>query len=442
MHFFRTVWLLRCCQRRVFVQSFSSSAAASEQPSPKTSEKSESGPIQIGSRIFPRDEWTNITPRIMAYIGKNIYQQKNHPLWLIKERLVSYFHWKYQTPNRRSPAFAVVDNVEPVVTTEQNFDCLLVPQDHPSRRPSDSYYINKEHMLRAHTSAHQRDLMRSGLREFLAVGDVYRRDEIDSTHFPVFHQMEGVRLRYAHELSPDPSFQIFETTPTKRNPDKQETHTQPAVDLMEKDLKDCLEGAVGSLFGPKLEMRWNSTYFPFTHPSWELEVKFKNQWLELLGCGIMEQKLLNSAGVADQIGWAFGVGLERLAMRLYEIPDIRLFWSTDSGFLSQFDVDNIRKIIKYKPISVFPQCINDIAFWIGDKFEKNDFYELVRNLGGELVEQVRLIDEFKHPKTGETSNCYRIIYRHMEKTLTKEEANVVHKAIEEAAVQKLGVKIR
>ena len=148
------------------------------------------------------------------------------------------------------------------------------------------------------------------------------------------------------------------------------------------------EGVIRSLFGQKAEIRWTASYFPFTHPSWEMEVKYGDQWLELLGCGIMEQKLLNSVGITDQIGWAFGVGLERLAMRLYEIPDIRLFWSKDSGFLSQFEVDNIRKLVKYKPVSNFPQCTNDVSFWIPEGFEKNDFFELVRELGGDLVEQV------------------------------------------------------
>ncbi|OQV19082.1 putative phenylalanine--tRNA ligase, mitochondrial [Hypsibius exemplaris] len=203
-----------------------------------------------------------------------------------------------------------------------------------------------------------------------------------------------------------------------------------------------IAGAIRSLFGQKAEIRWNDSYFPFTHPSWEMEVKYGNEWLELLGCGIMQQQLLNSVGITDQIGWAFGIGLERLAMRLYEIPDIRLFWSTDSGFLSQFQVDNIRRQVKYKPVSVYPQCINDVSFWLPDGFERNDFFELVRDCGGDLVEQVKVIDEFTNKKTGRKSLCFRIVYRHMEKTLTKEEANAMHAVIEKAAVDKLGVEIR
>ena len=98
-----------------------------------------------------------------------------------------------------------------------------------------------------------------------------------------------------------------------------------------------------------LEYRWVDCYFPFTHPSWELEVLHEGQWLEVLGCGIVEQEILAGAAAAgDKVGWAFGLGLERLAMRLYRIPDIRLFWSNDSGFTSQFNTDDHNQNIVYK----------------------------------------------------------------------------------------------
>ena len=131
-------------------------------------------------------------------MGRNLHAQKQHPLWLIRKRIENFF---YKYVNRRgNPLFSVYDNLSPVVTLEQNFDSLLVPEDHVSRSLSDSYYVNSHHMLRAHTSAHQAELMRSGLDAFLVFGDVYRRDEIDSTHYPVFHQVEGVRLFTQHEV--------------------------------------------------------------------------------------------------------------------------------------------------------------------------------------------------------------------------------------------------
>ncbi|XP_021914118.1 probable phenylalanine--tRNA ligase, mitochondrial isoform X4 [Zootermopsis nevadensis] len=194
----------------------------------------------------------------------------------------------------------------------------------------------------------------------------------------------------------------------------------------------------------EVKYRWVDAYFPFTHPSWELEVHHQDKWMELLGCGIMEQRILQNAGAQDRIGWALGLGLERLAMCLYDIPDIRLFWSTDSGFLSQFENRDPHDCIKYKPVSIYPQCINDISFWLpndGD-YTSNDFYDLVREIGGDIVEQISLVDKYFHPKKQHTSHCYRIVYRHMEKTLTQEEVNTIHKQIEKAVALKFNVSIR
>lgn len=169
-----------------------------------------------------------------------------------------------------------------------------------------------------------------------------------------------------------------------------------------------------------------------------------DKWLEILGCGITRQEILTNAGVQDRIGYAFGLGLERLAMCLYKIPDIRLFWSSDTGFLHQFNVKSIHDKVIYRPISVYPQCNSDISFWLPKEpiYASNDFYDLVRSLGGDMIEQVTLIDEFKHPKNGSISHCYRITYRHMERTLTQVEVNAVHEKIAKAATETLSVTIR
>lgn len=98
------------------------------------------------------------------------------------------------------PLFSVHDTISPVVSTFQNFDSLLVTRDHVSRRPTDSYYINANTVLRSHTSAHEMDLIKGGLNAFLVTGDVYRRDDIDALHYPAFHQLEGVRLFSREEV--------------------------------------------------------------------------------------------------------------------------------------------------------------------------------------------------------------------------------------------------
>jgi phenylalanyl-tRNA synthetase alpha chain len=161
----------------------------------------------------------------------------------------------------------------------------------------------------------------------------------------------------------------------------------------------------------------------------------------------MRNEILNKAGVYNSIGYAFGLGLERLAMIMYEIPDIRLFWSTDSGFLNQFDEKDLEKNIKYKAVSQYPQCVNDMSFWLPveiplDAFSVNDFYDLVRDAAGDIVEQVTLVDKFTHPKTGRNSMCFRITYRHMERTLTKDEANEIHANISKELIEKFNVTLR
>ena len=131
---------------------------------------------------------------------------------------------------------------------------------------------------------------------------------------------------------------------------------------------------------------------------------------------------------SDRRGWAFGLGLERLAMILFEIPDIRLFWTDDERFHSQFEEGSITK---FEPYSKFPPVFKDIAFWTDNgaadndvekkNFVQNDFFDLIRSVAGDLVEKIELIDSFTHPKTGRTSKCYRISYRSMDRSLTNEE---------------------
>jgi len=419
--------------------------------------------IIVHGNKYSCDEWTNITPKILSLSERKLHLNPKHPLGLIKQRVIDFMYSKYSNV-RGNPLFSgnpqfdsvyrgrglsVHQNLSPIVTIQQNFDSLLVAQDHPSRIKSDSYYLNKNYMMRAHTSAHQTELISMGLDNFLVVGDVYRRDSVDSSHYPVFHQIEGVRLFEANNFfdkvkGPKTHLKLFENDGVRTNA-KQETHTLDSALILEHDLKDCLLGLAKDLFGPDIEYRWVDCYFPFTHPSWELEIYWKNDWMEVLGCGIVEQEILEKCGAGDKIGWAFGLGLERLAMRLYQIPDIRLFWSTDPGFLRQFDTTDPKTPITYKEVSKCPPCINDISFWLpadAESYSENDFYDLVRSVGGDSVEHVELFDTFFHPKKKLTSHAYRITYRHLEKTFTQEEVNEIHQKIEETSKNVLGVTIR
>jgi phenylalanyl-tRNA synthetase alpha chain len=128
----------------------------------------------------------NVTSNIASRVGANLHLRPLHPLHTIQQKITSYW----------GDSFRVHDNLSPVVSTGNCFDLLRIPQDHVSRSISDTYYLNKETVLRTHTSAHQVDLLKSGLDKFLVTGDVYRRDEIDRSHYPVFHQTEGTYVAW------------------------------------------------------------------------------------------------------------------------------------------------------------------------------------------------------------------------------------------------------
>jgi phenylalanyl-tRNA synthetase alpha chain len=319
---------------------------------------------------------------------------------------------------------------------------------------------------------------------FLISADVYRRDAIDRSHYPVFHQMEGAmtwdrsattgnyvdKIREDVKNIPTHDMDVEDPNPTvhpERNPLQEAYHTLEECEAMATHLKRSLENVVVEIFSraraaaaastdklppeEPLRVRWVEAYFPFTSPSWELEILWQGDWLEVLGCGIVKQDILNDAGVPSRSGWAFGLGLERIAMLLYNIPDIRLFWSSDPRFLSQFSAS--KPISRFSPFSKHPACYKDVAFWLpttssaaggntGATLHENDVMELVRETAGDLVEDVRLTDEFVQKKTGRRSMCYRINYRSLERTLTNAEANGLHEEIRGKLVRQFGVELR
>lgn len=374
------------------------------------------------SRSHPNN---NIPLHIESKVGRELHRKKGHPLNTIGSLIASYFGGEYtkmqaaKLKNLKPEAaldYAEMkhfDDLSPVVTIEQNFDELLIPADHVSRKPTDTYYVDDKRVLRCHTSAHQNELMKmKGNSLFLASGDVYRRDTVDITHFPIFHQMEGVRIFPQHP-------QINES-------------------FAVQDLKDALEGMVKTLFGD-VQVRWIDAYFPFTHPSFEMEIFFNGEWLEVFGCGVVQKQILSNTGHENHWAWAFGLGLERLAMILFDIHDIRLFWSEDPRFTSQFTAG---KITKFKPFSKQPACYKDISFWIPPTFHENEFFELVRQVGGNLVEDVKLIDKFVNPKTNKESHCYRLNYRSMDRNLTNEEIDELQVQVRSRAAEHLKVELR
>jgi len=159
---------------------------------------------------------------------------------------------------------------------------------------------------------------------------------------------------------------------------------------------------------------------------------------------VIHPQVLRNAGrnrADDEIGWAFGLGLERLAMILFNIPDIRLFWTDDDRFHSQFEKGDI---VEFKPYSKYPPCLKDVSYWLPETRapHQNDLFEAIREVAGDMVEQVSLIDEFTHPKTGRHSQCFRITYRDMSRSLTNEEVDMLQNQVRTELVQKFGVELR
>ena len=275
----------------------------------------------------------------------------------------------------------------------------------------------------------------------------------------------------SYEQLPVPDVVVEDPNPPthpERNP-LQEEHSLEEAEAIAAHMKRSIENVVVKIFSEArraaaaagdtavassepIKVRWVEAYFPFTSPSWELEIWWQGDWLEMLGCGVVLQNLLKNASAPSQLGWAFGIGLERTAMLLFDIPDIRLFWSKDKRFLDQFRDDV--PIARFAPFSKYPECYKDISFWTSkggssaggsgasQELHENDVMEIIRKKGADLVEDVRLVDEFEHPRTRRKSLCYRINYRSLERTLTNEEVNELHAAVVDGFVQELGVEIR
>ncbi len=187
-----------------------------------------------------------------------------------------------------------------------NFEALNVPDDHPAKDMHDTFYLNNKGLLRTHTSPVQIRTMEKAQapHRIICPGKVYRKDS-DLTHTPMFHQIEGLVVEEGASFS---------------------------------QLKGLLNDFLEDFFGEEVELRFRPSYFPFTEPSAEADIRWKENWLEVLGCGMVHPNVLKGVGVDTKkySGFAFGLGVERMAMLKYDIPDLRAFFDNDIRFLNQF----------------------------------------------------------------------------------------------------------
>ena len=243
--------------------------------------------------------------------GREVKLGHKHPMYTALDEIKEIFI---------SMGFTVLDGPEVELAT-YNFDKLNAGEGHPSRDWSDTFYFDEDSrvMLRSQTSPMQvraMETMELPIR-IIAPGRVYRKDEVDATHSPMFHQVEGMVI------------------------DKNVTMA---------DLKGTLNTVVEQLYGKGTKTRFRPHHFPFTEPSCEMDVQCHKcggvgcptckgeGWIELLGAGMIHPKVLKMSGIDPEVysGWAFGIGLERTAMRRFKIADLRLIFENDVRFLEQF----------------------------------------------------------------------------------------------------------
>jgi len=191
-------------------------------------------------------------------------------------------------------------------TDYYNFEALNVPEDHPAKDMHDTFYLKESGLLRTHTSPVQIRTMenKNPPHRIICPGKVFRKDS-DLTHTPMFHQIEGLVVEEGASFA---------------------------------QLKGLLNDFLEDFFGREVELRFRPSYFPFTEPSAEADIKWDKSWLEVLGCGMVHPNVLKMVGVDAKkySGFAFGLGVERMAMLKYDIPDLRLFFENDYRFLKQF----------------------------------------------------------------------------------------------------------
>ena len=232
-----------------------------------------------------------------------------HPLTRVTEEIIEVFE---------GLGFSVAEGPE-VESDYYNFAALNFPVDHPARDMQDTFHLSADTLLRTHTSPVQIRTMKAQRPpvRVICLGKVYRRDILDATHSPMFHQVEGLAV---------------------------DKHITMA------DLKATLQLFAREMFGPKSTVRFRPSFFPFTEPSAEVDVRcFKcggdgchfckeSGWLEILGSGMVHPNVLRNVGYDPEevTGWAFGMGIDRVALLKYEIDDIRLFFDNDLRFLQQF----------------------------------------------------------------------------------------------------------
>jgi phenylalanyl-tRNA synthetase alpha chain len=350
--------------------------------------------------------------RIKRYLGMpDLSRTEDSPLKEIIERAKKVNSLK---------GFDVI-KVPEIVPIDILFDLFNMPPEHPARSKSDTYYVDDTHVLRTHDTVFwyyylndpeiKKRIANKETLGAICYGKVYRKDEIDSRHMNVFHQFGG------WYIGPDGDAKI--------TPD---------------DLKNSLSEIAKSIFGKNVNFRFYDHNFPYTDPSFEMEAEINGQWIEMLGSGMVRKTVFSNLGLEGYHGWAFGFGLERLAIASMSLPDIRLLWSEDERVKKQLKLGQ-----KFVEVSKFPPIVRDISFIVDKSFVPNNYFDLVRDIAGDMVEQVELLDKYENEsKFGKDkiSYTYRVVYRSPERTLKSEEIDPLQNRLYEQTKTQFNADLR
>lgn len=336
-----------------------------------------------------------------------------NPIYEIVQRILAMSDYKN---------FDVIE-VPEIVPMDVSFDLFDFPKDHPARSKSDTYYVDDNSILRTHTTVMwnyylAQDDVKKRMAEDKPVGcfsygKVYRKDEIDRNHMNVFHQIDGWYLA----------------------PKDQEVIGIP-------ELEKVLSNIAKAVFGSDVKYRFNPDTFPYTDPSLEMEIEVNGRWIEVLGSGVVKGKVLDNHGVDSSKwnGWAFGFGLERLAIISMDLPDIRLLWSQDERVKKQLKLGQ-----KFKEVSKYPPITRDISFVVSKDFIPNNYFDLIRDIGGDLVEEVQLLDKYENAEkfgADKISYTYRITYRSTERTLETSEVEPLQQEVYDRTKKEFNAEVR
>ena len=389
--------------------------------------------------ISDKEKWY-LNRILRVYNMPNLLEQEWNPVSMVSDNIYKSNFFK-DFINFKSPE---------VVNENETFDLFNFWKEHVARRTSDSYFIQKDSentsnsmLLRPHTSVMwkyfldeakwKERLEKEWEINVLSSWKVYRVDDIDPTHHECFHQIDWLKI-------------------VEKNKEE----------INQETLKEVLENVIHTLFWEDIEYRFNTDTFPYTQESLEVEVMFNWKWLEVLWAWIVHPSVMDELWLDSKKynWWAFGFWIERLAMALKKIPDIRLFWSEDERVKKQwwnFDA--------YKEVSNFPPVYKDISFLVpktkfikdikeskksGDLELENeaDLFDIAwisRDVAWDMIEEIKIVDIFENDKKFWESNksiSIKITFRSLERTLTNDEINKMYFKIREKIETELGYTLR